>query len=114
MYSILFDAERFPGTLLRNAKALGIDLSCVTDVVLNHFYFDDTTGLLPLFHKVRAENPNVFQRVHVAKGFFRSRQTPSKSNSDKWNGMIAERKELEAQGVKFRIYSEPTEIMPSI
>ena len=111
---ILFDAGRYPDTVLRNAKVLNVDLSCVTDVVLSHFHFDHTTGLLPLFNKIRAENPNAFQRIHVAKGFFLSRQTPRMSGDDEWNGMIAARKELEAQGVEFRIYSEPTEIMPSI
>ena len=111
---ILFDAGRYPDTVLRNAKVLNVDLSCVTDVVLSHFHFDHTTGLLPLFNKIRAENPNAFQRIHVAKGFFLSRQTPRMAGDDEWNGMIAARKELEAQGVEFRIYSEPTEIMPSI
>ena len=111
---ILFDAGRYPDTVLRNAEALNVDLSRVTDVVLSHFHFDHTTGLLPIFNQIRAENPNAFQRIHVAKGIFLSRQTPNMSGDDNWNGMIAARKELEAQGVEFRIYSDPTEILPSI
>lgn len=31
---ILFDAGRHPDTVLRNAAALEVDLSCVTDVVM--------------------------------------------------------------------------------
>ena len=45
---ILFDAGRYPDTVLRNAKVLDVDLSCATDVVLSHFHFDHTTGLLPI------------------------------------------------------------------
>jgi len=33
---ILFDAGRYPDTVLRNARELDVDLSCVTDVVLSH------------------------------------------------------------------------------
>ena len=40
---LLFDAGRHPDTVLRNAEVLGVDLSCVTDVVLSHFHFDHTT-----------------------------------------------------------------------
>ncbi|MCZ6756979.1 MAG: MBL fold metallo-hydrolase [Bacteroidetes bacterium] len=111
---ILFDAGRFPDTVLRNARALNVDLSCVTDVVLSHFHYDHTTGLLPLFKDIRAKNPEAIKRVHVAEGFFRSRQLPSMSGDDEWNIMIAMRKELEAADVEFLIYAEPTEILPSI
>ena len=34
---VLFDAGRYPDTVLRNAEALEVDLSCVTDVVLTDF-----------------------------------------------------------------------------
>jgi len=111
---ILFDAGRYPDTVLRNARVLDTDLSCVTDVVLSHFHFDHTTGLLPLIEDIRAKNSNGVKRVHVAEGFFISRQLPSMSGDDEMNGMIAMRTELEAAGVEILIYSEPTEIMPSI
>ena len=45
---ILFDAGFHPDTVIRNAKALNVDLSCVTDVVLSHFHADHNGGLLPL------------------------------------------------------------------
>ena len=45
---VLFDVGRYPDTVLRNAAALDVDLSCVTDVVLSHFHFDHNTGLLPV------------------------------------------------------------------
>ncbi len=50
---VLFDAGRYPDTVLRNAEVLGVDLSCVTDVVLSHFHFDHNTGLLPLLRGAR-------------------------------------------------------------
>ena len=67
---ILFDAGRYPDTVIRNAAVLNVDLSCVTDVVLSHYHFDHTTGLLPLIDNLRAINSEAIQRVHVADGFF--------------------------------------------
>ena len=60
---VLFDAGRHPDTVLRNARALGIDLSCVSDVVLSHFHFDHTTGLVPLLRALRSQNPEAIRRV---------------------------------------------------
>ena len=45
---ILFDTGAHPGTVLTNARALGLELSDVTDVVLSHFHDDHTGGLLAL------------------------------------------------------------------
>lgn len=111
---VLFDAGRYPDTVLRNAEVLGVDLSCVSDVVLSHFHFDHTTGMMPLLRELRAKNPEALKRVHVAKGFFLQRKIPSQSGDDERNFMIAMREELEAAGVEFRIYSEPTEILPAV
>jgi 7,8-dihydropterin-6-yl-methyl-4-(beta-D-ribofuranosyl)aminobenzene 5'-phosphate synthase len=110
---ILFDAGRYPDTVLRNAEVLGVDLSCVTDVVLSHFHYDHTTGMLPLLKDIRSKNPEAVKRIHVAEGFFLQRKIPSRSD-DEWNFMIAMREELEAAGVEFRIYSRPTEILRSV
>ena len=111
---VLFDAGNYADTVLRNIKVLDVDLSCVTDVVLSHWHPDHMGGLVTLFEDTRPKNPNAMKRVHVAEGFFRSRRIVSSSGDTERNQMIEVRKQLEAEGVEFRIYSEATEILPSI
>lgn len=111
---VLFDAGRHPDTVLRNAEALGVDLSCVTDVVLSHFHFDHNTGLLPLLRDLRETNPDAIQRVHVAEGFFLRRQQPRGDDFVDWNQMIAARDTLEAAGVEIIEHDGPAEIMPAV
>jgi 7,8-dihydropterin-6-yl-methyl-4-(beta-D-ribofuranosyl)aminobenzene 5'-phosphate synthase len=111
---VLFDSGNHADTVLRNAKVLNVDLSCVTDIVLSHFHPDHMGGLVALFEDTRARNPAAMQRIHVAEGFFLSRRIASRSGDLEWNRMIEVRSQLEAEGVEFRIYSEPTEILPSI
>ncbi len=111
---VLFDAGNYPDTVLRNAKVLNVDLSCATDVVLSHFHADHTTGLLPLLEDLRAKNANAMRRIHVAEGFFLSRRQPGTSGDKERNLMIAMRRELEAAGVEFVVYSEATEISPAV
>ena len=111
---VLFDTGNYADTVLRNIKALNVDLSCVTDIVLSHFHPDHVGGLVTLFEDTRAKNPNAMQRIHVAEGFFRPRRIVSKSGDAESNGMIALREQLEAEGAEFRVHSDPTEILPSI
>ena len=111
---ILFDAGRYPDTVIKNAAVLNVDLSCVTDVVLSHFHFDHTTGLLPLLDNLREINPEAIQRVHVANGFFSSRRTASSGSEAESNQMIGLRDSIEAQGVEFLIHAEATEIFPAV
>ena len=108
---ILFDAGRYPDTVLRNARELNVDLSCVTDVVLSHHHGDHNGGLITLQEEFRKGNPTAFQRVHVAQGIFLSRPVPGGGER---NGMIETREKLEASGIKFIEYSEPTEIFPGV
>jgi len=111
---VLFDAGRYPDTVIRNAQVLKVDLSCVTDVVLSHFHFDHTTGLLPLVEALRQKNAASMRRVHVAQGFFLPRRMPAMSADAEANQMIALRSTLEAAGVEFIVHSAPTEIMPAV
>ena len=110
---VLFDAGRHPDTVLRNARALGIDLSCVSDVVLSHFHFDHTTGLVPLLRALRSQNPEAIRRVHVAKGFFLPRRVERTGDTER-NQMIALRDTLEAAGVEVIEHDGPTEILPAV
>jgi len=100
--------------VIRNAEALNVDLSCVTDVVLSHFHFDHTTGLLPLVRALRDRNPQALRRVHVASGFFLPRRAPDHSGEAEVNQMIALRDTLEAAGVEFVEHAGPAEILPSV
>ena len=111
---VLFDAGRYPDTVLRNAAVLDVDLSCVTDVVLSHFHFDHNTGLLPLLRDLRSQNPDAIRRVHVARGFFLRRQLPEGNGYVDWNQMIAVRDTLEAAGVSIVEHDGPAEILPSV
>ncbi len=113
-HCVLFDVGRYPDTVIRNATALDIDLSCVTDVVLSHFHFDHTTGLLPLVRALREHNADAIRRVHVASGFFLPRRRPTVDGAAEVNQMIALRATLEAAGVEFIEYSKATEILPGI
>ena len=111
---VLFDTGRYPDTVLRNARELDVDLSCVTDVVLSHFHFDHTTGLLPLLRELRVQNPQAIRRVHVARGFFLPRRRPDATGDTERNQMIALRGTLEAGGVEFVEHAGPSEIMPAV
>jgi 7,8-dihydropterin-6-yl-methyl-4-(beta-D-ribofuranosyl)aminobenzene 5'-phosphate synthase len=111
---VLFDAGRSPDTVVKNADALSVDLSCVTDVVLSHFHFDHTTGLLTLLADLRSENPSAVRRVHVAEGFFLPRRAPDFFGDTEQNQMIAVRETLEAEGVEIIVHAGPAEILPSI
>ena len=111
---ILFDTGNYPDTVLRNAKSLEVDLSCVTDIVLSHFHSDHNGGLIPLLENIRPKNSNAMRRIHVADGFFLSRRWSSDTSDAEANQMIAIRKKLEAAGVEIIEYSEPTEISPAV
>jgi 7,8-dihydropterin-6-yl-methyl-4-(beta-D-ribofuranosyl)aminobenzene 5'-phosphate synthase len=110
---ILFDAGRYPDTVIRNAEVLNVDLSCVTDVVLSHFHFDHTTGLIPIIENLREINPGAIRRVHVAAGFFAPRRAVSQS-AIAANQMIDERNQVEAMGVEFLVHDQATEIFPAV
>lgn len=111
---ILFDAGRFPDTVIKNAEALDVDLSCVTDVVFSHFHFDHTTGLLPLIENLRSKNPEAIRRVHVAEGFFAPRRRTTANSDAERNQMIALRQSIENEGVEFVVHSEAAEIFPAV
>lgn len=114
---ILFDAGFHPDTVIRNAKALDVDLSCVTDVVLSHFHADHNGGLLSLLANLRPKNTAALRRIHVAEGFFLSRRMPASAGAEhptEGNKMIVTRKKLEAAGVEFIEHSQATEIAPAV
>jgi 7,8-dihydropterin-6-yl-methyl-4-(beta-D-ribofuranosyl)aminobenzene 5'-phosphate synthase len=105
---ILFDTGARPRTVLENAKELKVDLDDVQDVVLSHFHYDHTTGLITLRREFAKSNPRAFSRVHVGKGIF----LPRRGAMD--NPMIATKKEYQATGGEFLEHDKPEEILPGV
>jgi 7,8-dihydropterin-6-yl-methyl-4-(beta-D-ribofuranosyl)aminobenzene 5'-phosphate synthase len=100
-HRILFDTGAHPDTVLRNVRALKIDLSNVPDVILSHHHIDHTAGLVTL----RREYPNALSRAHVGKGIFLSRK----------NGKMPTIKaDYEAAGGSFIEYDQPGEMFPGV
>lgn len=114
---VLFDTGRHPDTVLRNADALRVDLSCVTDIVLSHFHFDHTAGVLPIVEALRARNAEAVERVHVAKGFFFPRRlanvTPEQ-NARVMGRLSGPQVALADSELTFVEHEQSSEILPGI
>lgn len=109
---ILFDTGNGPETVLSNARALNVDLSTVTDVVLSHNHADHTGGLLALRRELMRTNPTALSRVHVARGIFWSRA--SRDPAREGNSMLALRGAFAATGATFVEHDGPAELLPGV
>lgn len=108
---LLFDTGAQPRTVLENARALGVDLSTVTDVVLSHFHGDHTGGLVTLRQELKKQNPAALSRVHVGRGLFWSRP---RTKGGEGNPMLAARARYVASGGRFLEHAEPVELLPGV
>ena len=108
---VLFDTGANPDTVLKNAAALGIDLSVVEDVVVSHHHDDHTGGLLSLRQTLMLKNPNAMSRVHVSGNIFTPRL---KADGSDGNGLTPKRGPYEATGGRFILHDGPTEIAPGV
>ena len=109
---ILFDTGARPGTVLANAKELGINLSDVEDVVVSHNHGDHTGGVVTLRREMMKINPKALSRVHVASGIFLSR--PTANGGGERNGLLRARGEYEALGGRFIIHDKPLQLLPGL
>jgi len=107
--TILFDTGARQDTVLKNARELGVDLTRVDEVILSHNHADHTGGLLALRREMAKSRPASLGRVHVGKGIFLSRPSPSGGEG---NILIAARKEFEAGGGTFVEHAKAEEIFP--
>lgn len=107
---LLIDTGNHPETVLRNARALNIDLSPVREVVLTHWHPDHTGGFIALRTELSKTNPSALSVAHVATGIFWSRL----SKDAEVNPMIAARPKYEATGAKFFEHDQGAEILPGV
>jgi 7,8-dihydropterin-6-yl-methyl-4-(beta-D-ribofuranosyl)aminobenzene 5'-phosphate synthase len=110
-HKILYDTGLSADLVLRNAKALKIDLSGVEDVVLSHNHYDHVGGLMALRRELSKVNPRAISRVHVGAGIFEPRW--SESGEDR-NGLRLIRAEYLATGGTFVVHDKPTELFPGV
>lgn len=108
---LLFDTGAAPETVLRNAEALRIDLSSITDVVLSHFHWDHTGGLVTLRRELAKKNPAALSRAHVGRGFFWPR---AKEDGAPYSSVAQIRTAYEASGGKFIEHDTAAEILPGV
>jgi 7,8-dihydropterin-6-yl-methyl-4-(beta-D-ribofuranosyl)aminobenzene 5'-phosphate synthase len=108
---LLFDTGATPETVLRNAEALGIDLSSITDVVLSHSHWDHTGGLVTLRRELSKKNPAALSRAHVGRGFFWPR---TRKDGTPYSPVADIRAAYEASGGRFIEHDSPAEILPGV
>jgi 7,8-dihydropterin-6-yl-methyl-4-(beta-D-ribofuranosyl)aminobenzene 5'-phosphate synthase len=106
-HRILFDTGAHPDTVLRNAKALKVDLTDVPDVILSHNHLDHTAGLITL----RREYPKSLGRAHVGQGILTRRVRADGTDA---NAVPAIKGEFESLGGRFVTYDGPRELYPGI
>jgi 7,8-dihydropterin-6-yl-methyl-4-(beta-D-ribofuranosyl)aminobenzene 5'-phosphate synthase len=108
---LLIDTGARPGTVLQNARELGLDLSDVEALVLTHNHGDHVGGLMTLRRELQARNPRALAIAHVAPGIFTSRPGP---NGREGNGLLPLRSAYEASGGSFVSHDRPTELLPGV
>jgi 7,8-dihydropterin-6-yl-methyl-4-(beta-D-ribofuranosyl)aminobenzene 5'-phosphate synthase len=107
----LFDTGANPDVVLNNAKALGIDLSDVEDVVISHNHDDHTGGLIALRSELMQKNPRAMSRAHVSANIFLPRL---KADSFDDNGLTPLRAEYERLGGRFILHDDASELVPGV
>jgi 7,8-dihydropterin-6-yl-methyl-4-(beta-D-ribofuranosyl)aminobenzene 5'-phosphate synthase len=110
-HKILYDTGASVDMVLKNARALHIDLSDVEDVVLSHNHWDHVGGLMTLRREFAAANPRAMSRVHVGARIFEPRLNEA---GDDDNGLRQIKAEYLATGGVFIIHDKPTELFPGV
>jgi 7,8-dihydropterin-6-yl-methyl-4-(beta-D-ribofuranosyl)aminobenzene 5'-phosphate synthase len=110
-HKILYDTGASADMVLKNARALHIDLSDVEDVVLSHNHSDHVGGLMTLRREFAKTNPRAMSRVHVGARIFEPRLDDSGEDD---NGLRSIRAEYLATGGEFIVHDKPTELFPGV
>jgi 7,8-dihydropterin-6-yl-methyl-4-(beta-D-ribofuranosyl)aminobenzene 5'-phosphate synthase len=110
-HRILYDTGSSADLVLRNARALHVDLSNVDDVILSHNHFDHVGGLMALRHEFAGANPHAMSRVHVGARIFEPRLDESGEDQ---NGLRLIRTQYLATGGEFIVHDKPTELFPGV
>ena len=110
-HKVLYDTGASADMVLKNARALHIDLSDVEDVVLSHNHWDHVGGLMTLRREFVEANPRAMSRVHVGAGIFEPRLDDTGRDL---NGLRLIKAEYLATGGEFVVHDEPAELLPGV
>jgi 7,8-dihydropterin-6-yl-methyl-4-(beta-D-ribofuranosyl)aminobenzene 5'-phosphate synthase len=110
-HKVLYDTGSSADMVLRNAKALKIDLSDVEEVVLSHNHYDHVGGLMALRRELAKINPRAMSRVHVGAGVFEPRLNAAGEDQ---NGLRLIKSEYLATGGVFVVHDKPAELFPGM
>ncbi|MFP5355632.1 MAG: MBL fold metallo-hydrolase [Gemmatimonadota bacterium] len=106
---LLIDTGARPGTVLQNARELGVDLSTVEEVVLTHNHGDHVNGLVSLRRELQGRNPRALAVAHVVPAIFLSRKG---RDGRELNGLLPHRADFEALGGRFVEHDGAVELSP--
>jgi 7,8-dihydropterin-6-yl-methyl-4-(beta-D-ribofuranosyl)aminobenzene 5'-phosphate synthase len=110
-HKLLYDTGSSADMVLKNARAMKIDLSDVEDVVLSHNHFDHVGGLMALRTEFAKINPRAFSRVHVGAGIFEPRLDEAGQDH---NGLRLIKAQYLATGGVFVVHDKPAELYPGV
>jgi 7,8-dihydropterin-6-yl-methyl-4-(beta-D-ribofuranosyl)aminobenzene 5'-phosphate synthase len=110
-HKILYDTGASADMVLRNARALHVDLSDVEDVILSHNHWDHVSGLMALRREFAKTNPKAFSRIHVASRIFEPRLDTAGKDQ---NGLRDIRAEYLATSGAFIVHDKQAELLPGV
>jgi len=111
-HRILFDTGANSDVVLRNIRAMGIDLATIPDVVLSHSHWDHVGGFLTLRDAVKDQTPSALARTHVAEGIFAERRFGNTGLPD--NPALLLKPDYERGGGVFVVHARAAQIYPGV
>lgn len=108
---LLFDTGANDDTVLRNLKALKLDLADVETVILSHNHWDHVTGLLPLRRQYMTASPKALSRVYGGLGIFWPRISAAGQVDDT---MLRIRSAYTGTGGAVTEVAKPIELFPGV
>ena len=108
---ILFDSGAHPDFVLKNAKALKVDLSGIDEMVLSHNHSDHSGGIVTLRTELMKGNPKALSITHVGAGIFAPRIDEHGKDD---NGTTPIRAAYEKLGGKWVQHVKPAELAPGV
>jgi len=107
----LFDSGAHPDIVLKNAKAMKIDLGGIDEMILSHNHSDHSGGIIALRTELMKSHPKALGVTHAGAGIFAPR-IDNQGRDD--NGTLPIRASYEKLGGKWVQHVKPAELAPGV